>query len=57
MAQAQQRASGLDAHGIQNPARVYWNLSVPAGAHVRRELKMFEADAAPKTVAAGPQPF
>ena len=29
MAQAQQ-AGGLEAHGIQNVARVYWNLSIPA---------------------------
>src|SRR5688572_13413497 len=30
MAQAQQQATGLEAHGIRNVARVYWNLSVPA---------------------------
>jgi phosphoenolpyruvate carboxykinase (ATP) len=30
MAQAQQQASGLEAHGINNVARVYWNLAVPA---------------------------
>ena len=25
-----QHATGLEGHGIQNVARVYWNLSVPA---------------------------
>jgi phosphoenolpyruvate carboxykinase (ATP) len=30
MAQAQQQANGLEAHGIRNVERVYWNLSVPA---------------------------
>jgi phosphoenolpyruvate carboxykinase (ATP) len=30
MAQAQQQESGLEAHGIRNVERVYWNLSVPA---------------------------
>ena len=30
MAQAQPQESGLEAHGIRNVARVYWNLSVSA---------------------------
>jgi phosphoenolpyruvate carboxykinase (ATP) len=30
MAQAQQQETSLEAHGITNVARVYWNLSVPA---------------------------
>jgi phosphoenolpyruvate carboxykinase (ATP) len=30
MGQVQQQPTGLEAHGIQNVARVYWNLSVPA---------------------------
>ena len=30
MAQAQQQETGLEAHGIKNVARVYWNQSVPA---------------------------
>jgi phosphoenolpyruvate carboxykinase (ATP) len=30
MAQAQQQGTGLEAQGITNVARVYWNLSVPA---------------------------
>jgi phosphoenolpyruvate carboxykinase (ATP) len=30
MSQVQQQARGLEAHGIENVARVYWNLSVPA---------------------------
>jgi phosphoenolpyruvate carboxykinase (ATP) len=30
MSQLQQQATGLEVHGIENVARVYWNLSVPA---------------------------
>jgi phosphoenolpyruvate carboxykinase (ATP) len=30
MSQVQQQATGLEGHGIENVARVYWNLSVPA---------------------------
>ena len=30
MAQSEQQATGLEAHGIRNVARVYWNLSIPA---------------------------
>ena len=45
MAQAQQ-ATGLEGHGIQNVARVYWNLSVPAlyEEAVRRREALMSAD-------------
>ncbi len=30
MPQVQQQGSGLEAHGITNVARIYWNQSVPS---------------------------
>ena len=46
MAQVQQQVAGLEAHGIRNVARVYWNLSVPAlyEEAVRRREALMAAD-------------
>jgi phosphoenolpyruvate carboxykinase (ATP) len=46
MAQAQQQETGLEAHGITNVARVYWNLSVPAlyEEAVRRREALMSVD-------------
>jgi phosphoenolpyruvate carboxykinase (ATP) len=46
MAQAQQQGAGLEAHGITNVARVYWNLGVPAlyEEAVRRHEALISAE-------------
>ena len=46
MAFAQQQATGLEGHGIQNVARVYWNLGAPAlyEEAVRRREALIAAD-------------